>query len=62
MTTGAFVCTCPIFESDAARTVEIQAARASSAPNASRMQSRSRRIRELTTRVTCVAYFPPRSR
>ena len=58
--TGAFVCTCAIFESDPARTVPIHAARARSALNASRMQSRSRRIRELTTRATL--YLCPRSR
>jgi hypothetical protein len=51
-TMGAFVCSCPACESAAARTVESHAVRARSAPNASRMQSRRRRIRELTTRAT----------
>jgi hypothetical protein len=54
-TTGAFVCTCPIFASEDARTVVIHAARASRTANASRTQRSSRRMRELTTRVT--AYF-----
>src|SRR5690242_13084695 len=51
-TTGAFVCTWPSFESEDARTVVIHAARASSTPKARRTQTRSRRRRELTTRVT----------
>src|SRR4051794_24852257 len=50
-TIGAFVCTCAIDESDDARTVAIHDVRPSTAPNARRMQSRSSRIREFTTRV-----------
>jgi hypothetical protein len=57
-TTGAFVCTCAIAESDEARTVAIHDARASSAPNASRMQSSSSRMREFTTRARPLLLLP----
>src|SRR5436190_14036284 len=51
-TTVAFVCACARFESEDARTVEIQAARASSTPKVKRMQRRRNRSREFTTRAT----------
>src|SRR5471030_878360 len=49
-TTVAFVCACANDESDAARTVAIQASRASSTPNVTTIPSSRRRMREFTTR------------
>src|SRR4051812_23845135 len=49
-TTGAFVCVCASADSDDARTVAIQDARASSAAKTIRMQRSSSRMREFTTR------------
>src|SRR5690348_14045575 len=49
-TTGAVACPTARRESDDARTVAIHDARASNAPKTSRMQRRSSRMREFTTR------------
>ena len=50
-TTGIRVCAVASRDSDAARTVWIHAARASSPANATMISSNRKRIRELTTRV-----------